>query len=80
MTPQYDNLNRAEICNYEETGEPQDGDSDPCTMGVTGNPSEDDEDSLCIEITQPNNPTPTIDLELDKQYGDGGQSCKTYNV
>lgn len=23
--------------------------------------------------------TPTIDLELDKQYADGGQSCQTFN-
>lgn len=56
--------NKTEICNYEEAGEPQDADSNPCNMGPGGNPSEDDEDVLCYIV---NNPiTPTIDIELTK--------------
>lgn len=36
-------INKAEICNYEEAGEREDYDSDPCTMGPNGNPVQDDE-------------------------------------
>lgn len=56
--------NKTEICNYEESGESQDNDSDPCDMWPSGNPSDDDEDSLCIDIVNPINPT--IDIELVK--------------
>ena len=36
-------VNKTEVCNYEEAGEPQDADSNPCTMGPNGNPVQDDE-------------------------------------
>ena len=33
--------NRTEVCDYEEAGELQDPDSDPCNMGPNGMPNED---------------------------------------
>lgn len=57
--------NKTEICNYEEAGEPQDPDSDPCTMGASGTPVEDDEDELCLDVVNPI--TPYVDIELTKE-------------
>lgn len=58
-------VNKTEVCNYEEAGEPQDPDSDPCTMGASGTPIEDDEDDLCFDVVNPI--TPYIDIELTKE-------------
>lgn len=41
-------INKAEICAYEETGEPQDLDSNACTMGKNWDPIEDDEGAFRI--------------------------------
>ena len=52
--------NKAEVCAYEEVGEPQDPDSDPCNMGPDGMPSEDDEDLIMRDV---NDPTPSMSCD-----------------
>jgi uncharacterized repeat protein (TIGR01451 family) len=54
--------NFAQVCNYEETGEPQDADSSPDCNVQTNN--EDDEDEVSISCT----PVPVFDLSLDKDF------------
>lgn len=41
-------VNKAEVCDYEEEGEPYDLDSDPCNMRPLGSPKQDDEDMVTI--------------------------------
>ena len=41
-------INKAEVCDYEEAGEREDPDSNPCTMGPNGNPVQDDESMVTI--------------------------------
>lgn len=45
--------NKTEVCDYEEQGEPQDPDSQPCNMGPGGMPSEDDEDMIMWDVNEP---------------------------
>lgn len=41
-------VNKAEVCDYEEAGEWQDYDSNPCNMKALGEPREDDEGMVTI--------------------------------
>ena len=41
-------INKAEVCDYEEAGEREDPNSNPCTMGPNGNPMQDDESMVTI--------------------------------
>ena len=70
-------VNKAEVCDYEENWEPQDPDSNPCTMWPNWSPLEDDESQVSFTCA-PWQPDPYIDLELDKQFIDGTDGQKTF--
>ena len=73
--------NKAEICDYEENWEPQDPDSDPCNMW-NNMPSEDDEDVVDFVCQQepPSTWTNDFDIEVDKQFADGTNWPKTFDL